>query len=114
MSVMGGRPRRKRACRDGHTSTGMPVSGTPRDPSTARYFFHLCKGEQVLQDELGVELSAVDDLRDIFVRTASEMQREEELNLSEFDGWEVRVADAAGRVVMEFRLSDLKGGAADL
>jgi hypothetical protein len=77
--------------------------------STARYFLHLCNGEQVLRDESGVELSAVDHLRDIFVQTAREMQREEELNLSEFDGWQVLVADATGMIVERFRLADLTG-----
>ena len=82
---------------------------SPARDSTARYFLHLCNGELVLQDESGVELSAVDHLRDIFVQTARELQREEELSLSELDGWQVLVADATGMIVQKFRLADLKG-----
>lgn len=96
----------------GDPDTRIPVEVSSRSPasgSAARYFFHLCNGEQMLRDESGVELSAVDHLRDIFVQTAGEMQREAKLNLPELDGWQVLVADATGMIVQRFRLADLMG-----
>jgi hypothetical protein len=72
----------------------------------ARYFFHLYKGEEVIRDEVGVEVSQVDHVRDAFVQIIREMQRE--LDLPDLDQWEVRVVDGAEIVVAEFRLSDLK------
>jgi hypothetical protein len=72
----------------------------------ARYFFHLCKGEEVIRDEVGVEVSGLDHVRDAFVQIIREMQRE--LDLPDLDQWEVRVVDGAEIVVAEFRLSDLK------
>ena len=72
----------------------------------ARYFFHLCKGEEVIRDEVGVEVSGLDHVRDAFMQIIREMQRE--LDLPDLDQWEVRVVDGAEIVVAEFRLSDLK------
>jgi hypothetical protein len=77
-------------------------------PRSARYFFHLYKGEELISDERGVELDALHDLRDVFVQSAREMLRSEELDTSELEGWEVRVVDAAGTVVQAFPLRDLK------
>jgi hypothetical protein len=74
----------------------------------ARYFFHLYKGEEVIRDESGVELASLHDLRDAIVQSAREMLRNKELDASELEGWEVRVVDAAGRVVEAFPLRDLK------
>jgi hypothetical protein len=76
-------------------------------PRSARYFFHLCNGEEIIPDEVGVEVGEVDRLRDVFVQTLQEMQNKEELTRSEFDGWEVRVADGTEIVVTRFRLGDL-------
>jgi hypothetical protein len=72
----------------------------------ARYFFHLYKGKEVIRDEVGVEVSGLDHVRDAFVQIIREMQRE--LDLPDLDQWEVRVVDGAEIVVAEFRLSDLK------
>jgi hypothetical protein len=76
----------------------------------ARYFLHLYKGDEVLRDEAGVEIHDPDQMRDVCDQIIREMLRERELNLSELDGWEARVVDAAGAVVQTFRLSDLKDG----
>jgi hypothetical protein len=75
-------------------------------PRSARYFFHLHKGDEVIHDEVGVEVSGDDDLRDAFVQCIREMQHE--LSLSELDQWEVRVVDTAGIIVARFRLGDLR------
>ena len=72
----------------------------------ARYFFHLYRGEEVIRDEVGVEVSGLDQVRDAFEQIIREMQRE--LDLPDLDQWEVRVVDGAEIVVAEFRLSDLK------
>jgi hypothetical protein len=44
-------------------------------------------------------------VRPAFVQVIRETQR---LKVSELDGWEVRVVNAAGTAVMAFRLGDLK------
>ena len=75
----------------------------PAGPRSARYFFHLYKGEEVIPDETGVELDSVRNLRDVFVQTAREMLHDEEF-ASEFEGWEVRVLDVTGSVVAKFRI----------
>jgi hypothetical protein len=75
-------------------------------PRRARYFFHLHKGDEVIHDEVGVEVSVDADVRDAFVQCFREMQHE--LGLSELDRWEVRVVDTAGIIVARFRLGDLK------
>jgi hypothetical protein len=76
-------------------------------PRSARYFFHLYKGEKVIRDESGVELDSLHDVRDVVVQSAREMLRNKELDTSDLDGWEVRVVDAAGTVLEAFRLRDL-------
>ena len=77
-------------------------------PRSARYFFHLYKGDEVIPDERGVELDSVRDLRDVFAQTAREMLRNEELDTSELEGWEVRVLDVTGTVIATFRVGDLE------
>jgi hypothetical protein len=79
----------------------------PGEARSARYFLHLYKGEQVIPDEKGVELDSVHDLREVFVQTAREMLRNEELDTSELEGWQVRVLDVTGSVVATFRIGDL-------
>jgi hypothetical protein len=77
-------------------------------PRSARYFFHLYKGEEVIRDESGIELDLLHDLHDAIVASAREMLRNKELDTSDLEGWEVRVVDAAGTVVLAFPLRDLK------
>jgi hypothetical protein len=77
-------------------------------PRRTRYFFHLCKGEEVILDEKGVELDALHDLHEVVVQSAREMLHNRELDASELDGWEIRVVDAGGALVEPFRLGDLK------
>ena len=79
-----------------------PGAGSRR----ARYFFHLHKGDEVIHDEVGVEVSGDDDVRDALVQCIREMQHE--LGLSDLDRWEVRVVDTAGIIVATFRLGDLR------
>jgi len=78
----------------------------PSRPRSARYFFHLYKDEEIIPDERGVELDSVGDLRVLFVQTAREMLRNEELDPSELKGWEVRVLET-GSVVATFPIGDL-------
>jgi hypothetical protein len=73
---------------------------------SARYFFHLHKGDEVMHDEVGVEVSGDDDVRDAFVQCIREMQHE--LSLSDLDRWEARVVDTDGIIVARFRLGDLR------
>jgi hypothetical protein len=72
---------------------------------SARYFFHLYNRKEVIPDEVGVEVGGADHVGDAFVQIMRGMQR---LNVSELVGWEMRVVNAAGIVVMTFRLGDLK------
>ena len=81
----------------------LPRVGAPR---SARYFFHLHKGDEVIPDELGVEVSGLDCVLDAFVQAIREMQGD--LYMSELDQWEVRVLDAAGVTAATFPLSDLR------
>jgi hypothetical protein len=73
---------------------------------SARYFFHLHKGDEVMHDKVGVEVSGDDDVRDAFVQCIREMQHE--LSLSDLDRWEARVVDTDGIIVARFRLGDLR------
>jgi hypothetical protein len=73
-----------------------------------RYFFHLHKAQDVILDGIGVEVKRRDQIDAALAQALEEMRREQSLNMSELEGWEVRVTDAAGRVVMTVRLSDLK------
>jgi hypothetical protein len=73
---------------------------------SARYFFHLHKGDEVMHDDVGVEVSGDDDVRDAFVQCIREMQHE--LSLSDLDRWEARVVDTDGIIVARFRLGDLR------
>jgi len=66
----------------------------------------LHKGDEVIHDEVGVEVSGDDDVRDALVQCIREMQHE--LGLSDLDRWEVRVVDTAGIIVATFRLGDLR------
>jgi hypothetical protein len=45
-------------------------------PRSARYFFHLHKGDELIHDEIGVEVSGDADVRDAFVQCIREMQHE--------------------------------------
>jgi hypothetical protein len=82
------------------------MSSPGEGPRSARYFFHLHKDDEVIHDEVGVEVSGDDDVRDALVQCIREMQHE--LGLSDLDRWEVRVVDTAGIIVATFRLGDLR------
>ena len=60
----------------------------------------------MIHDEVGVEVSGDEDVRDAFIQCIREMQHE--LGLSDLDRWEVRVVDTAGIIVATFRLGDLR------
>jgi hypothetical protein len=51
--------------------------------------------------ETGVGVSKPDHSGEAVVQTIREMQRAEHLNMADLEGWEVRVVDAGGTVVME-------------
>ena len=82
------------------------MSSPGAGPRSARYFFHLHNGDEVIHDEVGVEVSGDEDVRDAFIQCIREMQHE--LGLSDLDRWEVRVVDATGIIVARFRLGDLR------
>jgi Domain of unknown function (DUF6894) len=65
----------------------MSLPGGPRSPLLLSFV----QSRRGHPDERGVELSSVRDLRDVFFQTAREMMRNEELDMSELEGWEVRV-----------------------
>jgi hypothetical protein len=75
---------------------------------SGRYFFHLHKAQHVILDKKGVEVRHPDQIGAALLQALEEMQREKDLNISELEGWEVRVEDAAGNVVMTARLADIK------
>ena len=75
--------------------------GRRRDPSpapVARYFFHLVKGPQRIDDWLGVELreetvtssAVLDAVREVWPGTADKRA---------WAGWSVQIVDATGHVV---------------
>ena len=72
------------------------------------YFFHLYNANDVILDKNGVELQWRDQVGNALVQTVREVVREEQLNVSELEGWEVRIVDAAGVAVMTICLGDLK------
>ena len=74
----------------------------------ARMFFHLRKGADVILDKVGVEVGEVNQVRDALVKSVQEMQREQDLEMSELQGWELQVVDTAGATVMTVRLSEIK------
>jgi hypothetical protein len=76
---------------------------------SGRYFFHLHKGQDVILDKTGVEVRHPEQVDTALAHALEEMQREKNLNPSELEGWEVRVEDAAGNVVMTARLDEIKG-----
>ena len=76
----------------------------PSQTRRGRYFFHLCKGEEIIRDEVGVEVSEFDRLHEAFVQIIREM----ELTKSELRGWEVQVVDEGGTVAATFRLGALQ------
>ena len=76
-------------------------------PAAQRALLFPFAHEEVISDERDVELGLFRDPRDVFVQTAREMLRNEELDTSELEGWEVRVLDVTGSVVATFRIGDL-------
>ena len=71
-----------------------------------RYFFHLHNANDVILDKKGVEVQRLDQVGATLVQALKEMEREQQLNISELAGWEVRVTDPAGNVVMTVDLGD--------
>jgi hypothetical protein len=76
----------------------------PSQTRRGRYFFHLCKDEEIIRDEVGVEVSEFDRLHEAFVQIIREM----ELTKSELRGWEVQGVDEGGTVAATFRLGALQ------
>jgi hypothetical protein len=98
-------------CHCGTNGKGGTESRTPGGrliAMGARMFFHLRKGADVILDKVGVEVGEVNQVRDALVKSAQEMQREQDLEMSELQGWELQVVDTAGATVMTVRLSEIK------
>ena len=55
-----------------------------------------------------MEVQRLDEVGAAVVEVIKEMEREQQLNISESAGWQVRVTDATGNVVMTVDLGDLK------
>ena len=75
---------------------------------TDHYFFHLHNAEDVIFDEIGVEVSGLDQVDAALAEAIEEMQREQYLKGSDLEGWEMRVVDTAGIVVMAIPLEALR------
>jgi hypothetical protein len=75
---------------------------------SGHYFFHLHNANDVILDKKGVKVQRLDEVGAALVEVLKEMEQEQQLNISERAGWQVRVTDATGNVVMTADLSDLK------
>ena len=75
---------------------------------SGHYFLHLHNANDIILDKKGVEVQRLDDVGAALVEVLKEMEREQQLNISERAGWQVRVTDATGNVVMTVDLGDIE------
>jgi hypothetical protein len=69
-----------------------------------RYYFHIRKGDQLLTDDEGVQLSGHEEARQEARRTAGEMLRDGTLKHGEI----LEVMDAEKNVVLQFKCADVE------
>ena len=75
---------------------------------SGHYFFHLHHANDIILDKKGVQVQQLDEVGAAVVEVLKEMEREQQLNISERAGWQVRVTDATGNIVMTVDLDDIK------
>ena len=75
---------------------------------SGHYFFHLHNANDVILDKKGVEVQRLDEVGAALVEVLKEMERDQQLNMPERAGWQVRVTDTTGNLVMMVDLGDLE------
>ena len=73
-------------------------------PASARFFFNLASGTEVIRDETGVNLSLEGDVVDHIARALEDLYCDGSLASPAWKGWRMEVADCAGQTVLSFTL----------
>ena len=64
-----------------------------------RYYFNLVKGDDLVQDFVGLELSESEMIATVSARLMAEIEAEEPALLDPWAGWRMQVTNADGAVI---------------
>jgi uncharacterized protein DUF6894 len=72
-----------------------------------RCYFHLIKGDDVISDDLGVEVSDLDHARAEAITAIAEIKAQCPRLASEGAGWTLTVTDPGGTILITIRVEDV-------
>ena len=77
-----------------------------------RYYFNLVKGDDLVQDFVGLELTESEMIATVSARLMAEIEAEEPDLLDPWAGWRLQVTDADGAVITALPIDGHDGAAA--
>jgi hypothetical protein len=72
-----------------------------------RCYFHLANGHDELLDETGANVATLEEARTAALKAIDELRREDPSLQRDWNGWELRIVDEAGRVLSVMRVNTI-------
>lgn len=87
----------------------MTLSTAAGGEDGMRYYFHLIRGHEMLQDETGLVLDDETEIGDGIAAAIREIARDKGALDADWREWSIRVVDEAGVVIVEVPLLSFLG-----
>ena len=85
-------------------SPGVSASGLT---VSARYYFNLTDGDNMIRDEEGIEASSIQAAVVSALEAVEELRAQDPSNSDEWRGWRIEIVDASGQTVQTIPLDAL-------
>jgi hypothetical protein len=72
------------------------------------FFFHLCNGEDIIPDTVGIEVEALETAQTETMNAIAEILRDEARAETDWAGWSLDIADSSGAVLFSFQLGPIQ------
>lgn len=69
-----------------------------------RCFFHLVRNDKSLRDDIGIEVSSVEVVRQQALQAIHELRQESDLAEQDWQGWHMEITDADGNLILSLPL----------
>jgi hypothetical protein len=73
-----------------------------------RLFFHLCNGEDVIPDSVGIEVESLETAHVEAMNAIAEILKDEANTETDWTGWSLDIADSSGDVLFSFQLGPIQ------
>jgi hypothetical protein len=84
------------------------MSAQSRINNQMRLFFHLCNGQDVIPDTVGIEVESLETTHVEAMNAIAEILKDEAHAETDWTGWSLDIADSAGDVLFSFQLGPIQ------